>query len=908
MATATLEVILKATDQVSSKLDAVQQRMDKLGTGAKVSSLSIEAAAEKFDKLAAKAAASGSALDRLNAAKAKKELDDLSGAASSAIKPMQALGAAAGVLATIEIGVAAAATKMAIAYEEATIDLSNFADISEAEANRVGDAMLKIGRNSEFGAREMVGALTPVAGRIETVTGAALTAATATQVMTAATDLADASMSNLGVSTGALVDVMLAYRIPLSEASSVSDVLFNTTRLTGIGVGELATTVDRLKDKLGASAPPIGETAALLTELTSQGLSGSRGIMAVTGAINNLTSGSDDVNTTLHNLGVGVFDATGKFIGIRGVIETLGPKFATLSDAQKTQAAQSLFGAGAAGALINIIDAGVGTFDSFTERVTKSGTAHEAAARDAGTVSEQLKVLTHDLESLAVGFGKVALPVVEKFVSVLHPMLEGLAGNEKALAAVGIVAGGVLAAGLGAAAIGFWALVPAAVAAAIAANAALLGIPIAIAAVVAGLYLLIDNWDAVWGAMTAAPGFLRDNVWEILQDIVLFFAPGGIVFLIARYWGDVFDAMPAPVQHAMNFVAGIVETTVNGILRMIREVAEAIDDLTGGIAGVAGWASDIPGLGFLGGVKGTNLADLVPGAVDFTRPTSDRFGGRSLGSRDDRGVAGPGEAPGAFVPYGTGAGPGVVPALPGGSGRGGGGARNPITDAMAGLTALADAYEKSNMTQAEFIANLELAQEATTAQSNALAAQQDASQRAAIDLTKLSIVLGKAGISGEAFVAQQQLSGLRDAFIKSGLTLDEFVLRLRGFTQKMLDAARALSRKTGDRAYTWSTGSEGWVDEFGNRHTGGGTFTREGMERFRRENPDYDRYFNEHPDSVQETFDTANVFSKKARDYYAENPDKSPFKSQSSSLNNYGTINNYAGGATERREISFGLR
>lgn len=349
-----------------------------------------------------------------------------------------------------------AAAEMVVDFESAKVNLQNQAGISEKAANQIGDAVLKMGENSLFGANEMIAALAPVAGRLQTLTGTAIDVATAETVLKASTDLATSSQNSLSDSTSALVSVMLAYKMPLSEAAAVSDQLFNTSRITGVGIDELATAVDRMHEKLGIAAPSLAETGALVASVAAQGLSGSRGLLAVTTAIDTLTQGSAKVNSTLAQLGVGVFDATGKFIGIRNVIAELAPIYAKLTEAQQAETSKALFGSQV---FTDVILAQVSGYDALKRRVDEKGTADAAAAKAQAELAGQMKILKDNVAALAISFGEGAIPAVTKFTEIIASLLHAVEGNDAAMQALGRTLGIVLVGGATLATVAFVALV-----------------------------------------------------------------------------------------------------------------------------------------------------------------------------------------------------------------------------------------------------------------------------------------------------------------------------------------------------------------------------------------------------------------------------------------------------------------
>jgi len=76
-------------------------------------------------------------------------------------------------------------------------------------------------------------------------------------------------------------------------------------------------------------------------------------------------------------LGVHVFDAHGKFIGMKGILEQLTPKLKNMTDKQRLAAESTLFGTVAAKAMNSTIMAGSDALGKATAAVTKHGAAED---------------------------------------------------------------------------------------------------------------------------------------------------------------------------------------------------------------------------------------------------------------------------------------------------------------------------------------------------------------------------------------------------------------------------------------------------------------------------------------------------------------------------------------------------
>jgi len=253
------------------------------------------------------------------------------------------------------LGVAIGATKMAAEMQVADAKIQGSAQITVKSAVSIGDAFLATAGSSTFTGKAMAQAFGPVAGIVQTLAGHTLTAKDAMSLMAASTTLAEASGVPLVSTTADLTAVMQAFGLKLTDASSASNILFNTSRLTGVGLDTLTSTVDKMHGKLGIAAPSLAGISALMDDLANHGISGSRGLMVVNSAMSTLLGGSKATTAELKTLGVNVYDNSGKFVGMGSVLTQLTPKLAGMSDQQRNVALTALLGKAGATALTSTV-------------------------------------------------------------------------------------------------------------------------------------------------------------------------------------------------------------------------------------------------------------------------------------------------------------------------------------------------------------------------------------------------------------------------------------------------------------------------------------------------------------------------------------------------------------------------
>ncbi|GAB2751505.1 phage tail tape measure protein [Sinomonas soli] len=543
MSTAT-ETILLAVEAKDKASEVIETVMSKL---------------EAFGKLAEAAGV-----------KAAGGQERLAESAHSSSPKLLGAAVAAGAVAAAAIDIGKRSIEAASQYQEATAKLAAHAGISQAAAEKVGTAFLNTAGDTTFSAQQLMEAFAPVSGQFELLNGHALSASDSLTVMKTASDLAEASGTDLGTTTKSLADVMVAYGIKVADASKASDVLENASRLTGVGVGAVATAVDRLKGRLGVAAPSLGDTGTLMAELASHGITGQRGIMLVNTAMQTLLGSSAGTKKELKTLGVEVYDSSGHFIGMKKVIEELGPKLNGMTDQQRQAAEKALFGASAAGALDGVLKGGATTWDKYSEKVNEAGSAHEAAEKASNTYEGAQKKLEASFKDASIALGQALLPVIQKALDVVmkivKPILQWVTHN-KDLAAGILIAVGALGALTAAVAI---------------LNIVLNANPIAlvvvaIAGLVAGLIYAYNHvgWfkdfvDKAFKVIATVATWLWKEVFKPVWD--------GIVSIVGTAWNWLYQNVIQPLIHYFQNVIAPLMTWLwqNVIVPVWQGIQQAI--------------------------------------------------------------------------------------------------------------------------------------------------------------------------------------------------------------------------------------------------------------------------------------------------------------------------------------------
>lgn len=387
-------------------------------------------------------------------AEAKAEMADTSSKGSSSFSKLSSLGgvALAG-LAAGAVAVGAASIDLASKFQGTVTSIAANADISVGAAQKIGTAFLNTAGTTIYSGQAIGSAYAQVAGQLGATQGHALTASQAMTVMSASMDLAEGSGTDLNSATSVLASTMQAFGDKAGKASQVSDVLFNTSRVLGVGVASVGGEFTKLHSTLGAVTPPLGQLGGILIDLTEHGETGRKALSAVNTSLNGLLVPTAAATAAQGLLGVSFVNSQGQFVGMSGVISELQPKLAAMPQAMQLAALKAIGMGTANKALLTTILAGPQAYDKATAAASKLGTAHAAAEKQSQTLGHQLELIKATVEDYGVKLGQILLPKVETLLRDTMSLVEWFGKHKDAAIALAAVVGGVLTAAIGAFAI-----------------------------------------------------------------------------------------------------------------------------------------------------------------------------------------------------------------------------------------------------------------------------------------------------------------------------------------------------------------------------------------------------------------------------------------------------------------------
>lgn len=486
-------------------------------------------------------------------------------------------------------------------------------------------------------------------------------ASQAADMIAPAMNLAAGTASDLSMVTGGLGNTLKAFGADASEASHYTDMMAKAQAQANTDVEGLFETMSIA----GSMAKTVGWSFSDLATITGvygdAGVTASVGATAIVSGLQRLSKHEAEATGVMKDLGINIYDANEKMKSMPEVIGELQKGFEGLTDLEKINAAQSIFGINQAGKWLTLINGpGIEALQGYKDSIEGATGASQAMA-DAlmsgpGGAMEKLKA-SFDVFKYSAGeaLAGAVVPFIEKITELLDRFNKMDPEQQKQ-----IVRWAMMAAAIGPALLIFGNTVSmvgkvggafsrlgrfASIATrgfsglsagggvlrtAIAAIASPAGIVIAVLAAVAVIALAVaTNFKAFKSAMnSSSPTFkkLQESFNNLKAKIEPFIPKiqqviGVIGEGIALAVGVAVSAFAGFLSGAMTYIGGVIDV-LSGIIKFITGVftgdwKKAWDGIT---QIFKGWAGMIKGI--IEGIKG-----VIGGVIDGVKGIGNFFAG-----------------------------------------------------------------------------------------------------------------------------------------------------------------------------------------------------------------------------------------------------------------------------------------
>lgn len=228
-------------------------------------------------------------------------------------------------------------------------------------------------------------------------------------------NLAAASGEDLASVSDIVTDALTAFGMSAKDSAKFADLLASAASNSNTNVSMLGESFKYVAPVAGALGHSAKDTAFALGLMASAGIKSSQSGTALRASLTNLAHPSKQMAEEMDRLGISLTDSNGKVKEGKALYDELRQKFSGLTDAQKTQAAATIFGKEAMSGMLAIINASDADYKKLYENLSNcDGAAKKTAETMNNNLKGQITLLSSALESLGI----------ELYESVNNPMKE----------------------------------------------------------------------------------------------------------------------------------------------------------------------------------------------------------------------------------------------------------------------------------------------------------------------------------------------------------------------------------------------------------------------------------------------------------------------------------------------------
>ena len=312
---------------------------------------------------------------------------------------LTSVGSAAGKVGLVAAAGLGVAVLAAANFDKAMSNVQAATHETAGNMDLLRAAALKAGADTQYSATE-------AAGAIEALSKAGVsTSDILAGGLTGSLNLAAAGELEVSQAAEIAATTLTQFGLAGDQTSHVADVL---AAAAGKAQGEVTDMAQALK-YVGPVAAQMGisleETSGAIAELASQGILGDQAGTSLRGMLTSLTSPSKIAAEQMSNLGINMYDAQGKFVGLDGIAGQLKATMSGLTNAERDQALGRIFGNEQITTARILYAGGADAVQKWTAAVDDQGYAADTAAAKMDNLSGDVEQLKGSLETLFIGAG-----------------------------------------------------------------------------------------------------------------------------------------------------------------------------------------------------------------------------------------------------------------------------------------------------------------------------------------------------------------------------------------------------------------------------------------------------------------------------------------------------------------------
>ena len=316
------------------------------------------------------------------------------------------------------LGIGAASIKVGNEFQAQMSRVQAIAGATGAELDKMKNQAIQLGAQTAFSAKE-------AAQGMENLASAGFSVNEIMGAMPGVLDLAAVSGGDVAASSEAMASSLRAFGLEATQAGHVADVFARAAADTNAETTDMAEAMKYVAPVAHSMGLSLEETAASIGIMADAGIKGSQAGTTLRGALSRIAKPTKAMTTSMEELGVSFYDATGNLIPLREQIGQLESATAGLTQEERNRHLVTLYGQESLSGMLALIDAGPEKLDKMTQSLINSdGAAAQMAATMQDNLASKIEQMFGAMESAGIIIQQILEPMLIKVVGGITSLIE----------------------------------------------------------------------------------------------------------------------------------------------------------------------------------------------------------------------------------------------------------------------------------------------------------------------------------------------------------------------------------------------------------------------------------------------------------------------------------------------------
>jgi len=233
-------------------------------------------------------------------------------------------------------------------------------------------------------------------------------------------NLAAVGQIDLGRASDIASNILSGFNLKAKETKRVVDVMTATITNANTNIPEMGEAMKYVAPQARALGVSLEETATAIGILSNAGIKGTLAGTGLSTMLVRLASPTGVAKDAIEELGIKLYDANGKFVGLTNVLKQFKNKMSGMSQEMKAKYMRDIFGLETMKTAITLIDSVGNGYDELYSKIAKSmGVTEKKVKQMTDTFNGHLKELESAFQGLIITIGNELLPALTDFVKWL---------------------------------------------------------------------------------------------------------------------------------------------------------------------------------------------------------------------------------------------------------------------------------------------------------------------------------------------------------------------------------------------------------------------------------------------------------------------------------------------------------